>query len=112
PPFSVTPISGATEARAYFVVQRAEPRPYYVVTYRRGDVVAVQLVGPPPQLPLSFAGVRLGDRMERVIDALGQPTSRCDDKDGVEHWFWQPFPIGIDMQDGVVRAMKVSWPKR
>lgn len=112
PPFKVSAIGAATEARAYFVNQQAEPKPYYVVTYRRGNVVGVQLVGPPPQLPVAFSGIRLGDRMERVIDVLGRPTSRCDGPHGVESWFWQPFPVGIDMADGVVRAMKVSWPRK
>lgn len=112
PPARVMPLGSATEARAYFVAQRATPKPYYVVTYRQASVVGIQLVGPPPQLPIAFAGIRLGDRLERVIDALGLPSQRCDGPNGTEIWNWQPFPISIDMEDGVVKAIKVSWARK
>ncbi len=100
-----------TEARVYPVRQRSIPEPYYVVTYRDQIAVAVQLIGPPTELPASLSSVSLGDDAKKVIDTFGRPARRCVIRPGVpETWMWPPFPIGVDMRDGRVVGLKVTWP--
>lgn len=110
-PDRVMPMAEDVEARAYFIPQRSVVRPYYVVTYLREQAVAVQLIGPPTEMALAFSSVRLGDNEQQVVDALGLPAGRCPSPRG-ETWLWPPFPIGVEMKDGVVAAIQVSWPRR
>lgn len=111
-PDRVMRLSETVETRAYFVRQPSPARPYYAVTYRRGDVVAVQLIGPPTAEALAFSSLRLGDSQARVVELFGPPVKRCPGPKGSETWQWPPFPIGVDVADGVVTGMKVSWPSR
>lgn len=100
-----------TEAKVYPIRQRSIPEPYYVVTYQNRVAVAVQLIGPPTEMPATFSSLSLGDSTQKVLDALGKPSRRCLlQGDGPETWMWQPFPIGIDIIDGVVVGMKATWP--
>jgi hypothetical protein len=42
---------------------------------------------------------------------LGLPSQRCVyQRPGPETWIWPPFPIGVDMLDGRVVGLKVTWP--
>lgn len=111
PPASIDALDDNTEARAYLIAQRTIPKPYYVVTFRDKLAVAVQLLGPPSEMPASFSGLSLGDPTQAVIDALGKPARRCVLRpNGPETWLWPAFPIGIDVADGRVVGMKVTWP--
>ncbi|MBC7907569.1 MAG: hypothetical protein H7Y60_12605, partial [Rhodospirillaceae bacterium] len=84
-----------TEARVYPIHQRSIPEPYYVVTYQDKVVVAVQLIGPPTEMPATFSGLSLGEPAQKVLDTLGKPTQRCMfQRKGPETWMWPPFPIG------------------
>lgn len=110
-PAAIQTIDWRTEARAYTIRQRSEPEPYYVVTYRDDVAVAVQLLGPFTEMPATFSGIALGDPMQKVIDILGRPARRCPiTKGGPETWTWPPFPIGVDVYDGRVSGLKVTWP--
>ncbi len=100
-----------TETRVYEIQQRGVLRPHYVVTFKDEHVVAVQLIGPPMVIPATFSGLTLGDDQQKVIDTLGLPGERCRTKtDGPEMWTWNPFPIAIDVMDGYVAGIKVTWP--
>lgn len=110
-PARVAPVSEGTEARAYFIPQRGDDKPYHVVTYRLGKAVAVQLLGPPTVLPFTFSGLALGDGQQRVLDVLGPPARRCPGPRGAESWIWAPLPIGVDLRDGRVAGLKVTWPR-
>lgn len=112
PPERILRLSETVETRAYFVGAPALARPHYAVTYRRGDVVAVQLIGPPAAEDLAFSSLHLGDRQARVIELFGLPVKRCPGPKGAETWMWPPFPMGVDIADGIVTGMKVSWPSR
>jgi hypothetical protein len=110
-PDAITEIDWRTEARAYFIAQRSIPNPYYVVTFQDDVAVAVQLMGPPTELPATFSGLSLGDPVQTVLDKLGKPSRRCPNKGkAIETWVWQPFPIGIDILNGHVLGFKVTWP--
>jgi len=110
-PTQISELDIRTEARVYPIHQRSIPEPYYVVTYQDNVAVAVQLIGPPTEMPARFSGLSLGDSQQKVIDALGKPERRCMfQKKGPETWMWPPFPIGIDMLDGRVVGLKATWP--
>lgn len=110
-PTRVDVLDDHTELRTYLIAQRSLPRPYYAVTFRDGVAVAVQLLGPPTEMPATFSGVSLGDGEQAVVDALGRPARRCVLRPkGPETWLWPAFPIGIDVADGRVVGMKVTWP--
>ncbi|OAN52430.1 hypothetical protein A6A05_10620 [Magnetospirillum moscoviense] len=110
PPDAITAIDWRTEARGYFIAQRSIPHPYYVVTYQDDVAVAMQLMGPPTEMPAGFSGLALGDTIQAVIDQLGKPSRRCPGKGkGIETWVWSPFPIAIDVMDGHVLGFKVTW---
>ena len=99
-----------TDLVVYEVPQRTALLPRSMVTYREEQVVAVHLVGPPMDIPATFAGLVLGDGEQRVVDALGWPAQRCRLlPNGPETWTWPPFPIAIDMLDGVVAGVKMTW---
>jgi hypothetical protein len=109
-PDAITAIDWRTEARGYFIAQRSIPNPYYVVTYQDDVVVAVQLMGPPTEMPAGFSGLSLGDPVQSVVDQLGKPSRRCPGKGkGIETWVWSPFPIAIDVMDGHVLGFKATW---
>lgn len=111
PPTHINDLDMRTQARVYPIHQRSLPEPYYVVTFRDKAAVAVQLIGPPLEMPASFSGLALGDPAQKVLDILGKPERRClMQPNGPETWMWQPFPIGIDMLDGFVVGMKATWP--
>ncbi len=112
PPDRVLRLSETTETRAYFVRQPTPARPYFAVTYRRGAVVAVQLKGPPTAPSLTLSSLRLGDPEARVVALFGPPVQRCPGPKGGQSWLWPPLPLGVDLADGVVVGMKVSWPAR
>lgn len=110
-PAAVTELDYRTEARIYPIHQRTVPEPHYVVTYQDDVAVAVQLAGPPLEMPATFSGLSLGDKAQKVLDTLGKPTRRCVlHGKGPETWMWQPFPIGVDVVDGRVVGFKVTWP--
>lgn len=110
-PTQVSDLGLRTQARVYPIHQRSVPEPYYVVTYQDEVAVAVQLIGPPTEMPAAFSGLSLGMSMQQVLDALGKPSRRCMMRArGPETWMWQPFPIGIDILDGRVVGFKVTWP--
>jgi hypothetical protein len=110
-PDAITSIDWRTEARAYFIAQRSIPHPYYVVTFQDDVAVAVQLLGPPTEMPARFSGLSLGDPAQAVLDSLGKPSRRCPGKErSAETWVWHPFPIGVDIRDGHVIGFKVTWP--
>ncbi|MEW5727208.1 MAG: hypothetical protein AB1918_05215 [Pseudomonadota bacterium] len=112
PPDRVLRLSESTETRAYFLRQPTPVRPYFAVTYRKGDVVAVQLKGPPTADALDLSSLRLGDAQARVVELFGPPVKRCPGPKGGETWLWPPMPLGVDLADGVVTGLKVSWPAR
>lgn len=110
-PARVEAMDDHTELRAYIIAQRTLPKPHYAVTYRDKVAVAVQLLGPPTEMPASFSGISLGDGEQAVVDILGRPARRCVLRpNGPETWLWPAFPIGIDMADGRVVGMKATWP--
>ncbi|MCR6628909.1 MAG: hypothetical protein NVV74_01955 [Magnetospirillum sp.] len=110
-PSQVSDLGLRTQARVYPIRQRSIPEPYYVVTYQDDVAVAVQLIGPPTEMPATFSGLSLGEPMQKVLNALGKPTRRCVLRaKGPETWMWQPFPIGVDILDGRVVGFKVTWP--
>lgn len=110
-PSQISDLDMRTDARVYPIHQRSLPEPYYVVTYQDDVAVAVQLIGPPTEMPATFSGLALGQPAQNVIDALGKPTRRCMMRPkGPETWMWQPFPIGVDILDGRVVGFKVTWP--
>lgn len=111
-PTQVQDLSLRVEARVYPIHQRSVPEPYYVVTYQDDVAVAVQLIGPPTEMPATFSGLSLGEPARKVLDALGTPNRRCylRGAKGPETWMWQPFPIGVDMMDGKVVGFKATWP--
>lgn len=110
-PASIRVLDDETEARAYVIAQPGQPRPYYVVTYRERVAVAVQLLGPPTDMPSTFAGLALGDSTQAIINTLGKPARRCVLKpNGPETWMWPAFPIGVDVAEGRVVGMKATWP--
>lgn len=110
-PTQVSDLDLRTQARIYPIRQRSIPEPYYAITYQDDVVVAVQLIGPPTEMPAMLSGISLGDGVRAVVDALGKPTRRCMLRaKGPETWMWQPFPIGIDILDGRVVGLKATWP--
>lgn len=110
-PSQVSDLDLRTQARVYPINQRSVPEPYYVVTYQDDVAVAVQLIGPPTEMPATFSGLSLGESQKTVLDALGKPSRRCMMRaKGPETWMWQPFPIGVDILDGRVVGFKVTWP--
>ncbi|MBI2241527.1 MAG: hypothetical protein HYU59_12090 [Magnetospirillum gryphiswaldense] len=110
-PLVTSDIDLFTETRLYEIQQRGVLRPHYVVTYKDDHVVAVQLIGPPMVIAATFSGLTLGDDQQKVIDTLGPPVQRCRSKaDGPEMWSWEPFPIAVDIIDGYVAGIKVTWP--
>ncbi|MBC7907334.1 MAG: hypothetical protein H7Y60_11395, partial [Rhodospirillaceae bacterium] len=110
-PTHVNDLDMSTQARVYPIPQRSMPEPYYVVTYQDKVAVAVQLIGPPTEMPATFSSLSLGDSTQKVLDTLGKPASRCMfQRQGPETWMWSPFPIGIDVLDGRVVGMKATWP--
>lgn len=111
-PTHINDLDLRTEARVYPIHQRSIPEPYYVVTYQDDVAVAVQLIGPPTEMPATFSGLSLGLPMQAVLDTLGKPNRRCMMRGakGPETWMWQPFPIGVDIMDGRVVGFKVTWP--
>lgn len=111
-PTHINDLDLRTEARVYPIHQRSLPEPYYVVTYQDDVAVAVQLIGPPTEMPASFSGLSLGQPMQAVLDTLGKPNRRCMMRGakGPETWMWQPFPIGVDIMEGRVVGFKVTWP--
>lgn len=109
-PVSITEMGMFSESRIYEVAQRGAIRPHYVVTYYDRRVVAVQLIGPPMQIPAAFSGLVLGDDQQKIIDTLGWPDKRCQPKGGgVEMWTWANFPIAIDVIEGYAAGFKVTW---
>lgn len=107
----VTILDDQTEAMVYPVVQRTLPQPYYVITYRKNVAVAVQLLGPPSDMPQTFSGLGLGDPEEKVVETLGKPAQRCQSqRGGPQTWLWPSFPIAVDVADGVITGLKVTWP--
>jgi hypothetical protein len=110
-PSQISDLDLRTQARVYPIRQRSIPEPYYVVTFQDEVAVAVQLIGPPTEMPATFSGLGLGATMQQVLDTLGKPTRRCVMRaKGPETWMWQPFPIGVDVLDGRVVGFKVTWP--
>lgn len=110
-PTHVNALDMRTEARVYPIAQRSVPEPYYVVTFQDDVAVAVQLIGPPTEMPATFSSLSLGDSAQKVLDVLGLPERRCLlQRSGPETWMWPPFPIGVDMLDGRVVGLKVTWP--
>ncbi len=111
PPAKITPLSNNVEARAYFIRQRSQPPPYFIVTALGQRVVAVQLFGPPAEMPLTFSSLALGDSPQRVLDVLGPPSRRGENRErGFDTWYYPPFPIAVDMGAGHVVGLKVSVP--
>ena len=110
-PTQIKDLDLRTQARVYPIHQRSVPEPYYVVTYQDNVAVAVQLIGPPTEMPATFSGLSLGVPAQAVLDALGTPSRRCMMRaKGPETWMWQPFPIGVDVLDGRVVGLKATWP--
>jgi hypothetical protein len=110
-PDRITTLDDSVEQRAYFVRQRVQPLPYFVVTYLNGAVVALQLVGPPTEMPLAFSSLSLGDPQQKVIDVLGRPARRCPNVTrGFDTWHWPPYPFAVDVADGKVVGLKTSVP--
>lgn len=110
-PTNINELDYRTEARVYPIHQRSIPEPYYVVTYQDKVAVAVQLIGPPTEMPATLSTLSLGDPAQKVLDTLGKPERRCMfQRKGPETWMWPPFPIGVDMLDGRVVGLKATWP--
>lgn len=111
PPSQVSDLDLRTDVRVYPINQRSIPQPYYVVTYQDNVVVAVQLIGPPTEMPATFSGLSLGVPAQEVLDTLGTPSRRCMMRaKGPETWMWEPFPVGVDILDGRVVGLKATWP--
>lgn len=110
-PTQISDLDLRTDARVYPIHQRSVPEPYYVVTFQDDVAVAVQLIGPPTEMPATFSGLSLGQPAQAVIDTLGKPQRRCLMRGkGPETWMWPPFPIGVDILDGRIVGFKVTWP--
>jgi hypothetical protein len=110
-PTQISDLDLRTEARVYPIHQRSVPEPYYVVTYQDDVAVAVQLIGPPTEMPATFSGLSLGQPAQAAIETLGKPVQRCMmRRKGPETWMWPPFPIGVDVLDGHIVGFKVTWP--
>ncbi|MGE5517955.1 MAG: hypothetical protein ACM31D_19300 [Bacteroidota bacterium] len=110
-PSQISDLDLRTQARVYPIHQRTVPEPYYVVTYQDDVAVAVQLIGPPMEMPTTFSGLSLGQPAQAAINTLGKPQRRCLLRGkGPETWMWQPFPIGVDVLDGRIVGFKVTWP--
>lgn len=110
-PTHVSDLDLRTEARVYPIHQRSVPEPYYVVTYQDDVAVAVQLIGPPTEMPATFSGLSLGLPAQDALNSLGKPQRRCMmQAKGPETWMWPPFPIGVDVLDGRIVGFKVTWP--
>lgn len=110
-PDSISPLSETAEVRVYFIRQRTQPQPYFVVTYLKGAAVAVQLLGPPADMPQTLSSLALGDPQQRVVDVLGLPGRRCtDSRRGLDTWYYPPFPIAVDVADGAVVGLKATIP--
>lgn len=102
-----------TQFRGYEIAQRGQIRPRYLITYHDDVVVALQLAGPPTELPVTFAGFGLGAGAQQVVDALGPPNRACDQgHEGAQLWLWEPFPIAVDMAGGKVVAIRLTVPAR
>jgi hypothetical protein len=110
-PTQISELDLRTEARVYPIRQRSIPEPYYVVTFQDNVAVAVQLIGPPTEMPATFSGLSLGAPQQQVLDTLGKPSRRCMfQRQGPETWMWSSFPIGVDVLDGRVVGLKATWP--
>ncbi|MBI5164965.1 MAG: hypothetical protein HY985_13820 [Magnetospirillum sp.] len=112
PPAKTVELDGDSDARVYFIAQRSDAQPYFVVTYLKQRVVAVQLAGPPTEMPLTFSSVSLGDGAQQVIDVLGLPARRCVNPDrGGDTWFYAQLPFALDLINGIVVGLKVTIPE-
>ncbi len=110
-PTQISELDLRTEARVYPIRQRSIPEPYYVVTFQDKVAVAIQLIGPPTEMPAMLSDLSLGDPQQKVLDTLGKPSRRCVlQRKGPETWMWPSFPIGVDMLDGRVVGLKATWP--
>lgn len=105
------PMDDRTQVSIYDIAQRGRPLPRYLITYRDDVAVAVQLAGPPTDMPLTFSGLGLGASVQQVVDVLGPPTRLCDQPHvGAQLWLWEPFPIAVDIADGHVLAFRLTVP--
>jgi hypothetical protein len=109
-PDQIKSLDVVTAARVYFIRQPDEPYPYYVVTFRNGKAVALQLRGRALGLPQTFSSLALGDPAQKVLDVLGLPSRHCSDDRGVESWSYPPYPFAIDLIDGAVVGVKMTLP--
>ena len=99
------------EARVYMVRQRPAPPSYFVVTFLRDRAVAVQLLGPPAEMPLTFSSLLLGAAPQRVLDVLGWPGRLCRDRSrGRDLWYYPPFPVAVEFEGVAVTGFKVTVP--
>jgi len=88
-----------------------ENLPYLVLTVREGKVSAIQVTGAATESPYTFSSLALGDTAERVEEILGKPgsISPVEEIEGTV-WSYLPFPISLELKDGRVFSIRISWP--
>lgn len=86
--------------------------PFFVVTYRDGRAVTVQLSGPKTRPgALTFSGLNLGDSAQRVREVLGPPTEvKPAPRMGGDEWFYPPHQFTLILRNDVLASIRVYAP--
>ncbi len=102
---------GAVVERVYPIridVPPGHPVPYWVVGVEDQRVVFVQLTG-SAGVRHAFSSLHLGDRTERVLQTLGEPSVRQDaPRPDSEYWGYSPAPVWLEIRAGRLYSMRVS----
>jgi hypothetical protein len=106
---------GAGQAEVYTVTNNTEIVAYYVVSYIKDVVNAVQATMTSTkwdELPIAFSSIPLGQNAQRALDVLGTPSKKCTGKNIFgELWSYAPYPITIEIMNGKIFSIKLEIPK-
>lgn len=84
---------------------------YWVLTYRGGIAVAIQLTGEPSTERFSFSSNLLGDRTSQLLDRFGEPSSlKRDPNLGSVYWEYSPFPFSFEIRNNTIYSIRVAEP--
>lgn len=113
-PFKTIALQAGVEARAYALAPASPSapfRPYYVVSYRGGWSIAVQVTGPPTADPVRFTTLALGDSEAVMVARLGNPMSRqpVPQIPGAVLWRFGGADVSVEIKDGVIYSMRVAY---
>ncbi len=108
-PWKVIKQDDTTTIKVFPIESNEEMKPYWVITFKKGAVEAIQATGKNPKTATSFSSIKLGDKKARVLEILGKPNaSKSVEAIKGAMWSYQPFPISIELVDDRVYSIRVS----